>query len=413
MLSFRRASTRRQSPRTEYLFKETTVMESRTVALSDVDDDDLARWVELAERAIEPNVFLDPRILAPGGQINEAARDKRFLLVEESGMLHGVMAYEVDSHRIMRLSFKAVALGSFPYTSRRFPLIAPEKPVETMTELLRAVRSLRLASLFDLENFPADGPLHDALFAAAAALRIRTHTVESLAFAYAYRDDPETETEPAGAVTGAPAALEAERPVRLRMDKLGTTVRKHHGKYFRGLERHTGAALTFSDRAADPSAIIEFLDLQAAGWKGDVARGGGAFRVTGWDPWFIQTTDAFRAAGQLAVYTVSSASGTVYMQVAVRSGAALFGMQDAYDESYSEFRPGNLGRLAVIEHSLAESTAAWFDPNIRPWYVDSTRLYPDRRQYAHYVLPMSGLVASSALSLRPLVRRLRERMRRN
>ncbi len=377
-------------------------METRVVTLSDLEPSGVSRWEGLAQSAVEPNPFLDPRVLAPGGVPNEAAHDMSFMMVEDAGELLGVMAFQLGIHVVRRVPLKALTLGEFPYTPRWYPLVSATAPSETLAEMIRATRRMRLASLMDLENFPADGPLHEALVSATSSLGITLHQYAASAFAYAYREAPAAEATHRPTGTGRPAGTGLpERPAELRLERLSGVVRRHHAKYLRDLERVAGGALTVSDRSGDPAAILEFIDLQASGWKGDTARGGAAFRVTGWAPWFIAITDGFRAAGSLAVYTLSSGVDTIHMQVAVRSGSGLFGLQDAYNEAYREHRPGNLGRLAGWAYGLAETDAEFFDPNVGPSYAESMRLYPDRRSFARYVISTGGSLASAALAVRP------------
>jgi hypothetical protein len=407
MLSFCRVITHSRASPHRPVFKD-ELMKTRILRLSDADDALFMRWQDLAEHAIEPNVCMDPRILAPGGIPNAAVRDMSFLIAEDGTRLLGVMAIEVGQLHVLRLPFTAVQLGTVPYTSRRFPLIAASHPAETVTAFIEAIRRERLASVLDLENFPRDGPLHEAFCSAAGMLHIPLLEIEVHDYAFALRDhsgsNPDAPT--------VPSASGGERPARLPLERLGSSSRKSYGRAFRGLERATGCGLTYSDRGNDPAAITEFLDLQAAGWKGDVSHGGGAFRVTGWDPWFVATTDAFRATGQLSVYTLSAGTRTLYMQVAVRSGTALVGLQDAYDETYAEFGAGNLGRLVVLNHAMKESDIEFFDPNVRPVYVESTRLYPNRRRFGRLVLSVGGISAGAALRLAPVAQRSLSRFRR-
>src|SRR5690606_19757490 len=114
----------------------------------------------------------------------------------------------------------------------------------------------------------------------------------------------------------------------------------------------------------------------------------------------------------LCVFTLTESTGTVYMQVAYRSGNGLFAAQDVYDESYSKLRPGNLGRLAVLTHSMTDTTADFFDPNMHPKYVDSTQLYPHRRRYVSYLLAHHGVIPKSVVGAIPALRNVRDRLRR-
>lgn len=384
-------------------------MKSRIVTLADLTDVDFRHWRDLADRAIEPNAFLDPRLVAPGGHVHETAKQMRFLFVEDQGQLLAVMHFDVETRRVLRLPMRVLTLGDWDYSSRRYPLIAPERPVETLKALLRPPRALRLPRMIEFPFFPAGGPLNDAFLAAAAELKVRVQEGARVEYAYQTRgssDGVQAEADGSNGSDGIPISA------RIMLTHLSPVNRKRFTKRMRDLEAYCNAPLTFADRGNDPAAIREFLDLQAAGWKGDVSKDGAAFRVTGDEEWFIEATDELRAEGRLSVFTLSAGTRAIYMAVRLHSGGGIFAAQDVYDEEYSAFRLGSLGRLSVLEHGLTLTGARFYDPNMRPTYVESSRLYPDRRPYIDYVVASRVLLSSIALG-RAIINHLRAMSRRN
>ncbi len=377
-------------------------MRARIVTLADVGEVDYDRWRDLADRAIEPNAFLDPRFLVPGGHPNSEMRDKRFLFIEDGDRLLAVMGFEVHTQRIFRIPMRVMRFASWDYSTRRYPLVDPDRPVEALEALLRPPGNVRLPRVLELEFFPGSGPLHDALLAAAEALNIHVEECESLEYAYCFFTERSDEV-PAKTRTEAcdPSNV---RQARIAVQHLSSRTRRRFESFCRRLEEQSGTRLTISDRGADPAAITDFLDFQASGWKGDASRGGIAFRVTGDDLWFTKATDAFRESGALSVFTLSTPTATIYMAVVLRSGEVTFGAQDAYNEDLSQFRAGSLGRLAILEYLAAGSDTRVFDPNMRPSYVDSTSLYPDRRRYTRFVVfsrvPFARLALRTSAALR-------------
>ncbi len=380
-------------------------MKTRITTVGELGGSDFDRWRELADRALEPNAYLDPRFLAPGDRPTVDVQSTPLLLVEDGDTLQALMPFDVLRRSIRGIPVHALTPG-IPFlrhlTPRYFPLVAAERAPEALEAMFHGMTSLHLPDYLDFEGFIGEGPLGEALFAAASAARVPLVERGGQEYAFLRRTD---ETKPL------PNAPSGPRPARPRMGHLGSSSRKKYGQYFRGLEHHNGEPISLVDRGNDPDAIEEFLNLQAAGWKGDVSRGGGALRLNGHDGWFVDAAEAFRADGRLCVFTLTGASGTMYMQVAIRSGDGLFAAQDAYDEGLARFRPGNLGRLTVLTHSMTDTTAEFFDPNMHPQYVDSTQLYPHRRRYVSYLLAQHGAIPKGIVGSIPTLRRVRDRIR--
>lgn len=380
-------------------------MKARAAALGELEPDTVRQWRRLADRAIEPNAFLDPRFLVPSGHHRDDAKSTQLILVEDGSELLGVMAFAVVPRKIRGLPVRAVT-PRIPLLSeeseRWYPLIDPKRPAETLEAMLRGFRHLGLPSYLDLDCFPADGALNDALFLAAEAAHVPIVERGSEEFAYLYC--PSTD-ETAIQADGASALLS--------LDGLSQHSRRNYGRLLRGLERTVGGELSIEDRGDDPAAIDEFLDLQAAGWKGDAsARGGFAFRTSGNDQWFTDVASQFREDNLLSVFELKHETTTVYMGVTLRSGGRRFGMQDAFNESFSKYRVGTLGRLAMMRYFLREPKAQEFDPDMNPRYADSTRIYPHRRRFASYLLAPRGMFPKSVVGALPIIRRARDRLKR-
>jgi hypothetical protein len=377
-------------------------MRARVVQLSGLDPGELARWQDLADRAIEPNAFLDPRFLEPSSRLRDDARDTRLLFVEDGDELLGVMAFAVVPRKIRGLPVRAVT-PRIPVLSeeseRWYPLIDPDRASETLEALLLGLSRLDLPGYLDLDCFPADGALNDALFAAAASAGVPIVERGSEEFAFLYPD-------PTAGTAADPSSL-------IALDALSTHSRKNFARLLRGLERELGGAPSLIDRGEDPSSIDDFLALQAAGWKGDSTSGGGfAYRVSGREPWFREVTSRFRAAGRLSVHSLVYEQTTLYMAVTYRSGEREFGVQDAYDERFARFRTGTLGRLAVMQRFLSQPDAAQFDPDLNPRYADSTHVYPHRRRFSSYLLATGGALPRSVVSALPVLRQVRDALTR-
>lgn len=369
---------------------------ARVLALADVTPRELTSWRELADRALEPNAFLDPNFLIPSGTHRAEARGARLLVVEDQSRIVLLMSFAIVKMRIRGLPVQAIT-PRMPLLSeeseRWHPLVDPDRPVEALKALLRGIPKLGLPSYLDFDRFPADGPLRDALFAAAKQARVPIVERGREDYAYLYQHSAH------------PDAASTHPNHFVELSVLSTRARNNLAR----IEESVGGTLTLVDRGEDPAAIEQFLDLQAAGWKGDVTSGlAYAYRVSGNAAWFTDIADRFRADHRLSVFALQHGSETVYMAVHLHSGGTEFGMQDVFDERFASFRAGSLGRRAVMRRFLSDSLERQLDPDMNPRYAGSTQEYPDRRSFASFLLAPGGAIAKSVVGALPLARRIRD-----
>lgn len=378
-------------------------MRSRVVPLVDVDGQDIERWRGLSRRAIDPNPFLDPNFLLPSARLREDARDTRLLIVDDGPEMLALMAFRPVRRNIRGVPIRALTTGTLllvTESERWHPLVDGSRPAEALEAMLRGMTRLGLPRFLDLERIPGDGPLLEALHDAAAAARMPL--VERGAQEYGYlRHVDAFRREARG-----PGA----QPVELELGYLSKRTRRHYSHALRDLRLRLDDELTLVDRGDDPDAMDDFLALQAAGWKGDLSRGGGAFRATGYERWFRDVTDGFRKEGRLSLFQVAAAGRTVHMSVIVRDGDGLFGVHDAFDEEFAEFSPGGLGRLALIGGGIGGTSARFFDPSMHPKYLASTALFPDRRRFVSLLIAQRGVAPRALVRSIPALRGVRDRL---
>lgn len=363
----------------------------RVVDLSAVSDTDARRWREIAQCAIEPNMYLDPRFLLPAAERPDAA-GVRVVFVEKGERLCGVFQFStarLEDRWPVRIATTGGAFMSV-HADRHHPLIGPEAPAETVRQLLLGLRGPGIPSLLLLRHLPADGPLAD-LFARA---------LRSLRFAQTER------SRRVGAYARGGRQLDGGGLWDL--SHLSAARAKACRRRARGIERDAGGALALVDRRRDSELVESFLAFQAAGWKGDPARGGGAFAL---DPvherWYREVMRRFGDDGDLIAPTLVAGEDVVFMSIDFFSGGAAFGFIDAYDERYAGHGPGTLGRLAESTYVTSQTAATAFDPAFDPRYSESTKLYPDRREYVD-LLVGRGPVAAAVIRALPIARRLRD-----
>lgn len=369
----------------------------RMLLLTDVDEAFAERWKELSDHALEPNPFHDPRFLLPSAQHREDARAIRLAVVEDERQLLAVLAFTLRKG-FARMPVRMVStLGPFMMQvgDLRHPLVSPTNPSQTWGALLRGLRSARLPGLLELANFPGGGPLADSLFTALGELGLPHRERERDERAFAHR---------------MPNAASETAPL-FTTEHSSSNTRKHRARHLRALVGAVGSELGVEDQGSNPEAIERFLDLEAAGWKGDAGREGHALRSTGHDTWFAAVADAFRADDRLTVCTLTAGPRTIYLGVGFRVGDGAFSALDTYDERLAPYSAGTFGRIAEWKHALSSPGVEFFDPNLSSVYRDSTRLYPHRRPHVTLLIATGGPLARLLFHSGPLARRLRSRIR--
>jgi hypothetical protein len=373
------------------------------VVLDEMGAGDIERWARLRVRAHEPYPFLDPRLLLPSARHRDGAGAMRLLLIEDDDRLLLVLPFTVRRW-IGPLPLRIVS-NEDPFllleSGWKHPLVDRERCDEALVELVAALRALHLPGVVGFGGFPIGSELGAALHRVAD--RLHTPVLERRRF----------EVASARRVAGqddAIAAHDAGEPL-FDFPHFGSGTRKKQGQYARRLRQAVGSDLHEENLGDDPAALDEFFALQAAGWKGDSSRGGAALSTAGNDVWFREVAAAFRADGDFGLYALVAGGTVLHMQAALRSGSTVYGYADAYDEHFAEFRPGALGRVAAVNHALAEPGNLLFNPNLSPHYVDSTRLFPDREEVAELLVGAGGPTARAVVRAIPFGRRVRDRLR--
>jgi hypothetical protein len=365
----------------------------RVLPLSGVDEDLIEKWKRLADAAVEPNPYHDPRFLVTSARQRADAGGLQLALVEGESDLLAVLAFSVTN------AFSATTVRALstrgPFMDQigdiRHPLVSPSAPVETWMCLLGGLRSSNLPGLLLLENFPGDGPLAASLNEAVTRLGIPVLERARDERAVAIRAD-----------------LDDDSQSLFDLAHSRASSRKQRARAFASLERAVGGGVRMEDRSSDPAAIDEFLDLEASGWKGDPNRGGRALRLVGHDRWFSAVASAFREDGKLVVLALTDdRRDTIYLTVSFRAGAGVVGCLDTFDERFSEFSAGTLGRTAEWKYALSELGAEFFDPNLSSFYADSTRLYPQRRPHVTLLLGHGDMAARAIVRAIPRLARAR------
>ncbi len=291
-------------------------------------------WDDLASRALEPNAFFAaPTALA--GMRHLPERRGAVLLIAWRGA--------GETRRLVGLLPLARARGRFvnPLPIRRAaahygtlstPLLDPDRPAETLAAMLAALGRAGIRAVL-LPYLADEGPVAAALAEAAAAAHIPIERLES------HRRAMLRSQLPGAAYVK--ATLEPRR-------------RKEADRQRRRLADEGRLAFDVARSEEEVAAALErFLDLEAAGWKGQA--GTDLKRAAGAASFIREAARDGAREGSFRVATLTLDGRAIAAGLVTIAGRRAFYIKTAYDEALARFSPGLLLTLDLTSHLLDDS----------------------------------------------------------
>lgn len=365
---------------------------------------DLVEELEhLCARSVEPNVFFNPRFLAPAMPRLE---DKEIRLAvirdgdDEKSRLRLLVPLSMEKAPVP-LGVPIMRTWSSPFGPLGTPLVDSDDPVGVIEDFFTLIgrRHLQLPRVLVLPETRLDGPFASILHSFASSRELALVVTDEV-------ERPFLES-----------SLDADAYMR-------EALRSHHLREFRRLRRRLaelGGLEYRVARAADDIrlGVEAFLTLEAKGWKGRERT--------------AMAIDRFRAAfAREAVYSLAqrdlcrvhtlSLNGEVIacLIVFIENGVA-YTWKTAYDEQYAAYSPGTLLMLDVTRTHLEDPNIEATDSCAVPDHPIMSRLWRERRPVGTMVIGLApeadraARQAASQLHLysetRNLARRIRGRMR--
>ena len=358
-------------------WSQPTSIHPRFISIRGLSSSDEEAWRDLAVRSVEPNPFYEVDFLVPACRYLRGGKSVVLLVAEEEGRFHGCLPVR----RINRAGINcALLITSWRhlYCFLGTPLVAPERGVEAMSCLLSALRGTGpWRRIVVLELFGDDGPIAGYLRSAAGRLGI---TVRAHA-------------------PGERAVLCFQEEDRRSLPASVTKQRRDKARQWRRLCRELGTP-AIAERSLDGDATVNFLALEAAGWKG---KAGTALASRHGDAAFYrELTSRFGASGRLRLYSLEAAGQTLAMSTNFRAGPGLFGWKTAYDERFARYAPGAQLQLRVRE-LVPDDGLRWFDSCAAVGDDHQLRLTPYRRRTATLVVGGGEWLEGPVLTLVVLV----------
>ncbi|MCC6339283.1 MAG: GNAT family N-acetyltransferase [Acidimicrobiia bacterium] len=342
-----------------------------------IGQDLVSAWASLAERAIEPNPYLEPMFVLPAAR-HLGERYPLALLAVHRGASMVAALPVVHRPSWRRIRWPGWATFRHDYCFLGTPLVDRDH-LEPAAAALAGASGRLGAGLFVMEWVRLDGPVVGALRGALATAG---------RFGAGYRGPIRYER------FERPALGSGGRP-RLAASRLR--------RYRRATGRLAGDAPAPEpvDRPAAEAgdAVGAFLDLERSGWKGSA---GTAFASRpGHADFLREVVDGFGAADRLRLVTMEDADHALAMTWHLKAPGAEFFFKTAYDESWKRAAPGIQVVAAAFE--AAAATGASVDSCASPDERYLRELMPGRIPIGTLVFPPRG---AGGVALRGAIRAL-------
>jgi CelD/BcsL family acetyltransferase involved in cellulose biosynthesis len=347
---------------------------------------DEAAWRDLATRAVEPNPFFELDFVAPASRHLKGGKHVALAVAEDGRRFYACLPV----HRGIvptRLPSPVISSWLHQYSFLGTPLVDPERGVDAMRSLLRAIRGRGVwPRIVVLGLFGDDGPVAVYLRRAADDLGLAVHVHASGERAIFDCDDR----------TAVVLTPQVKREQRAK------------ARQWRRLCDELGEP-TVVERAGDEGSPESFLAIEASGWKG---RAGTALAARPSDAAFYrEVSERFRAAGRLRLHSLEAGGNTLAMQTGFCVAGALFDWKVAYDERFARYSPGAQLQLRVLE-SARDDGVTWIDSCSDVTDEHQLRLSATRRRIATLVLTPDDRAARGALAAGVFLMKARRRLGR-
>lgn len=357
----------------------------------------------LSARTIEPNVFFNPRFLAPAMPRLED-REVRLAVIRDGdeyrNRLRLLVPFSVERPAIP-LGVPVMRTWSSPFGPLGTPLVDRDDPVGVIEDFFSMLSRphLKLPKVFVLPDMRLDGPVASLLTSFADSRGLTLVTTGKV-------ERPVLESDADGE------------------DYLKASLRAHHYREFRRLKRRLadqGKLEHVVARGPDEirHAIESFLTLEAAGWKG---RERTAMAIDRYRAAFAREA-VHRLAEQdmCRIHLLTLDGRTIACLVVFVEAGVAYTWKTAYDEALSAYSPGTLLMIEVTKQHLDDPNIVMTDSCAVPDHPVMSRLWSERKPMGTLVVGLTpdadrlARQAASQLHLyretRNMARILRNRMR--
>lgn len=325
----------------------------------------------LSVRTVEPNVFFNPRFLAPAMPRLED-REVRLAVIRdgdsERNRLRLLMPFSVERPPVP-VGAPIIRAWSSPFGPLGTPLVDHDNPVSVVEDFLDMLARphLKLPKVLVVPDIRLDGPFASVLRTAALGRNLVLSETDRVERPFLH------------------SQLDGEAYLR-------NSLKAHHFREFRRQMRRLGALGKLEYAVArQPEEIrhgVEaFLTLEASGWKG---REGTAMAIDRYRAAFAR--EAVHGLAELdlcRVHTLSLDGRVIACIIVFIEGGCAYTWKTAYDEAYSGYSPGTLLMIEVTRTHLEDPNILATDSCAVPDHPVMSRIWTERRAMGTLVVGLT------------------------
>lgn len=337
---------------------------------------DAAAWQDLAEHAIEPNVFAEAWFLQAARALPQAA-GVEIAEVWRDGTLIAALPLSIASH-YGRLRLPHVQNWLHYHSFVGTPLLRRGAEIDGWRALLAGLDRHPFArGLLHLTGLVEHGPAHRALIAAARGEARPCATVHRIERALLASDL-------------SPQAY------------LATHVRAKKRKEWRRLESRLAELGTLAIRRFEAATddreqwAQDYLALEAGGWKGRAGSALGDAEET--RRFFLDALAGADVQRRLDMIRLDLDGRAVAMLITFITAPGGFAFKTAFDEDFARFSPGVLLQIAALD-LLDRPALDWIDSCAVENHSMIEQLWAERRAIVRVTLPLGGARGAAAFAL--------------
>lgn len=357
----------------------------------------------LSARAVEPNVFFNPRFLTPAMPRLED-RDVRLAVIRDGdeyrSRLRLLAPFTVEKPAAP-VGVPIIRIWSHPFGPLGAPLVDRDDPVGVIEDFISMLSRphLKLPQVLVLPDLRLNGAVVPLLETVAESRGLSLVIVDRT-------ERPLLQSE-----------LDAETYLK-------ASLRPHHFREFRRLKRRLAELGSLEHCVARgpeeiAHAIESFLTLEVSGWKG---RERTAMAIDRYRAAFArEAVHRLAERDQCRIHSLTLDGRTIASLIVLVESGRAYTWKTAYDENYAAFSPGTLLMIEVTAQHLDDPNITTTDSCAVPDHPVMSRLWSERLPMGTVVVGMTpgadrlARQAASQLHLyretRNVARILRNRMK--
>lgn len=357
----------------------------------------------LSARAVEPNVFFNPRFLTPAMPRLED-RDVRLAVIRDGDEYRSrlrLLAPFTVERPAAPVGVPIIRIWSHPFGPLGAPLVDRDDPVGVIEDFISMLSRphLKLPQVLVLPDLRLNGAVVPLLETVAEARGLSLLIVDRT-------ERPLLQSE-----------LDAETYLK-------ASLRPHHFREFRRLKRRLAELGSLEHCVARgpeeiADAIESFLALEVSGWKG---RERTAMAIDRYRAAFArEAVHRLAERDQCRIHSLTLDGRTIASLIVLVESGRAYTWKTAYDENYAAFSPGTLLMIEVTAQHLDDPNITTTDSCAVPDHPVMSRLWSERLPMGTVVVGMTpgadrlARQAASQLHLyretRNVARILRNRMK--